>query len=213
MKVKHSNSCSFICLFRSSTVAKPWLHLHSSFLCSLTHIITTSSMSKRTHRLLSINLPLCFTGLPELDMSTLLCSPVAILHPNPRADLPASTKYFSSLITCDSTCHLLLATGPICSCGSTMHSNADLQLLPPGISGPWEACCAPVMLVLIYLVMWGLLCSRGTESSISCLPSCLMLTSVSRGERRVGRWGERILGLNPFSARLISSEADGGENG
>lgn len=145
-------------------------------------------------------------------MSALLCSPVARLHPDPGAYLPAGTEYFSSLITCNSTSHLLLATGPICSCGWRTHSDVDLHLFSPGISDPWEARCAPLMLVLICLVIWGLLCCGGADSSISCLVSCLMLASVSRGGRRMGKCSGRILGLNPFSARLKSSKAEGRTN-
>lgn len=112
-------------------------------------------------------------------MSTPLRSAAPILHPDPRACLPTSIKYFSSLITCNSTCCVLLATGPICSWGSRMHSNVDLHLFSSGVSNPWEACCAPLMLVLIYPVIWGSACCRGAESSISRLLSCLMLASVS----------------------------------
>lgn len=41
---------------------------------------------------------------------------------------------FSSLITCNSTSHLLLATGPICRGGSRTRSDVDLRLFSPGIS-------------------------------------------------------------------------------
>lgn len=131
----------------------------------LTHIITTFSMLKvqdTISRLETWGVSLS----SELDMSILLCSLVAVLRPYSRVYHPACTKHFSSLIMCNSPCHLLPVTEPICSCSSRIHSNADLDLFAPGISDPWEGCYAPSMLVLIYLVIWGLL-----ESSISYLPS------------------------------------------
>lgn len=204
-------SCSVICLYRSATAVQPWLHLHSSF----SHLSTSLSthpynscilhIEKNRRHSPSRNAHLCFTELPKLDMSMLSCSrlrsftltPEPIFQPAPNTSDPSLRAIPHAI------CYW--RQGPY-RCGSRMHSNVDLHLFTPGISDPWEAFCAPLILVLIYLVIWGLLCCREAESSISCLLSCLMLASVSRGERWVGRWGKRILGLNPFSARLKSTK-------
>lgn len=93
-------------------------------------------MLKRTGTILHPETYLDVSPSSALNTSTLLCSQVAILHPNPRAYLPVNTEYFTSLITCKPTCHLPAATGPICSCGSRMNTNVDLHLFSPGISDP-----------------------------------------------------------------------------
>lgn len=90
--------------------------------------------------------------------------------------------------------HLPQVTRLICSCSSRTHSNVEVQLFTPGISDPWEACCVPQMLFLIYLGMWVLMLHSSWifQSSTSCHVSCPSVSTVEGG------WGEPILGLNPL---------------
>lgn len=193
-EVLQQHSCRVICLFRSSTAVQPWLHLHSSF-SPLSTSRSTHPYNDYSHHVKKQQ------DTPSLIRNLVFCSAlrdafaslVAILHSDPPEPISQSALSCShpSLRPIP---HLPQVTRLICSCSSRTHSNVEVQLFTPGISDPWEACCVPQMLFLIYLGMWVLMLHSSWifQSSSSCHVSCPSVSTVEAG------WGEPILGLNPL---------------
>lgn len=196
MKLKYCNSTA---VESSASSDPPQLSNHDYIftphlvLCPppapLIHVTTTVSMLKNSRilHLSSRNLVFCWA------LRDVFASLVAILHSDPPEPIsqPAPSCTHPSLCPIP---HLPQVTRLICSCSSRTHLNVEVQLFTPGISDPWEACCVPQMLFLIYLGMWVLMLHSSWifQSSTSCHVSCPSVSTVEGG------WGEPILGLNPL---------------
>lgn len=195
MKLKYCNSTA---VESSASSDPPQLSNHDYIftphlvLCPppapLIRITTAVSMLKNSRilHLSSRNLVFCWA------LRDVFASLVAILHSDPPEPISQSAPSCShpSLRPIP---HLPQVMRLICSCSSRTHSNVEVQLFTPGISDPWEACCVPQMLFLIYLGMWVLMLHSSIfQSSTSCHVSCPSVSTVEGG------WGEPILGLNPL---------------
>lgn len=198
MKLKYCNSTA---VESSASSDPPQLSNHDYIftphlvLCPppalLIRITTTVTMLKNSRILHLSSETWCFDELWETRLLLWLLS-FTLTPPSPE---PIS----QSALSCSHPSlrpipHLPQVTRLICSCSSRTHSNVEVQLFTPGISDPWEACCVPQMLFLIYLGMWVLMLHSSWifQSSTSCHVSCPSVSTVEGG------WGEPILGLNPL---------------
>lgn len=196
MKLKYCNSTA---VESSASSDPPQLSNHDYIftphlvLCPppalLIRITTTVTMLKNSRILHLSSETWCFDELWETRLLLWLLS-FTLTPPEPISQSALSCSH-PSLRPIP---HLPQVTRLICSCSSRTHSNVEVQLFTPGISDPWEACCVPQMLFLIYLGMWVLMLHSSWifQSSTSCHVSCPSVSTVEGG------WGEPILGLNPL---------------
>lgn len=197
MKLKYCNSTA---VESSASSDPPQLSNHDYIftphlvLCPppalLIRITTTVTMLKNSRILHLSSETWCFDELWETRLLLWLLSFTLTPPPEPISQSALSCSH-PSLRPIP---HLPQVTRLICSCSSRTHSNVEVHLFTPGISDPWEACCVPQMLFLIYLGMWVLMLHSSWifQSSTSCHVSCPSVSTVEGG------WGEPILGLNPL---------------